>query len=206
MELNAAVLGVRLYKLIITKVDLPIQNIAFWTDSMLVLRYNQNETHRKVYIANHVTEIKEETSTHQWRHIECENNFADICSRGVKSVGELLAETHIGQKWFNGLQFLWNDEESKGNVHLGPLPETNDEIKTREFLVASVTTEELDFVKYGEWKKLCRILAYVKRFHTNCKGNSKKLKGFLSADELKVPKLQLLTTFTNSSFMQNLIL
>lgn len=33
-------------------------------------------------------------------------------TRGVKSVGELLAETHIGEKWFNGQQFLWNDEES----------------------------------------------------------------------------------------------
>lgn len=54
------------------------------------------------------------------------------------------------------------------------LPETNDKIKTSDYLVASLTTNGLDFSKYGNWKELCRILAYVKKFHINCKGNSKK--------------------------------
>ena len=47
LELNAAVLGVKLYKLIIKEVDLPIQNITFWTDSVLVFQYIRNETHHR---------------------------------------------------------------------------------------------------------------------------------------------------------------
>ena len=50
LELNAAVLGVRLYKMIIKEVDLLIQTIKSWTDSVLVLQHIRNETHRfKVY-------------------------------------------------------------------------------------------------------------------------------------------------------------
>ena len=67
LEINAAVLGLRLYKIIIKEVNLPIQNIAFGTGSVLVLQYIRNETHRfKVFVANCVIEIKEETSTFQW--------------------------------------------------------------------------------------------------------------------------------------------
>lgn len=94
--------------------------------------------------------------------------------------------TRIRKKqWFNGPQFLWNNKESNVSVHSKPLPETNDEIKTIDYLVASLTSDELDFIKYGDWKKLYRIPAYVKRFHTNWKWNSKKLKRFLTASEVK---------------------
>ena len=60
LELNAAVIGVRLYKVIIKEIDLPINEIFFWTDSMLVLQYIRDENHRfKVFLANRVTEIRQ---------------------------------------------------------------------------------------------------------------------------------------------------
>ena len=63
LELNAAALGVRLYTMIIQEINLPIQNVFFWTDSTLVLQYLRNERHRfKVYVANSVTEILEMTT------------------------------------------------------------------------------------------------------------------------------------------------
>ena len=52
------------------------------------------------------------------------------------------------------VQTLWNKEESKGSVHLEPLPETNDEIMTRDYLAASLTREELDFRKYRDLGKV----------------------------------------------------
>ena len=39
VELSAAVLGVRLYTMIIKETNLPIQKVLFWTDSTLVLQY-----------------------------------------------------------------------------------------------------------------------------------------------------------------------
>ena len=67
-------------------------------------------------------------------------------------------------------------------------------------MVASVTTEELDFIKYGEEKKLYRILAYVKRFHTNCKETSKKLKRFLTVDEVKDSEIAVINHVQQSIF------
>ena len=57
--LNAVMLEIRLDKVIIKEVDLPIQNITFWTNSVLALQYNRNGF--KIYSANQVTKIKEET-------------------------------------------------------------------------------------------------------------------------------------------------
>ena len=57
--LNTVMLEIRLDKVIIKEVDLPIQNITFWTNSVLALQYIRNGF--KVYSGNQVTEIKDET-------------------------------------------------------------------------------------------------------------------------------------------------
>ena len=59
MLLHAAVLEIRLEKVILKKVDLPIQNITFRPNSVLVPQYIRNAF--KIYSENQVTEIKEET-------------------------------------------------------------------------------------------------------------------------------------------------
>ena len=60
LELNAAVLGVRIDTMIIKEINLPIQNLIFCTDSPLVLQYLRNQRHRlKVYVANRGTQILE---------------------------------------------------------------------------------------------------------------------------------------------------
>ena len=66
LELNAAVLGVRLYTMIIKETNLPIQNVLFWIDSALVVQYLRNQRHRfKVYVTNRVMEILEMTTLSQ---------------------------------------------------------------------------------------------------------------------------------------------
>ena len=57
--LNVAVLEIRLDRVIIKEVHLIIQNITFWTDSVLVLQYIRNGF--KIHFTKQVTEIKEET-------------------------------------------------------------------------------------------------------------------------------------------------
>lgn len=51
LGLNAAVLGVRLRKMIIKEIDLLIQTIKSCSNSILVLQHIRNETHRfKIYL------------------------------------------------------------------------------------------------------------------------------------------------------------
>ena len=46
LELDIAVIGVQLFNLIIHEIDLPIEKVKFWSDSMLTLQYIQNQSHR----------------------------------------------------------------------------------------------------------------------------------------------------------------
>ena len=58
LELNATVTGVKLFNLIIQEIDLLIEWVKFWSDSMLTLQYIQDQSHRfKVYVANRVSQI-----------------------------------------------------------------------------------------------------------------------------------------------------
>ena len=62
LELNAARAGARLSRLIVHEIDLPIERVVYWTDSMIVIQYLQNGKKRfKVFVANRVNEILELT-------------------------------------------------------------------------------------------------------------------------------------------------
>ena len=191
LELNAAVLGVRLYKLIIKELDFPIHNIFFWTDSTLVLQYVRNETHRfKTYVANRVTEILEETSVSQWHHVLSKMNPADTCSRGVMTPGKLVSENNCLNAWFKGPDFLWNDTEIEtvaGGNEIPDLPDTNEEIKRKCCFINKIEKEEpvIKFEDFSSWKRLCRVVSYIRRFSQNCKEKDTKLTGLLSTSEVK---------------------
>ena len=45
LELNATVTGVKLFNLIIQEIDLLIEWVKFWSDSMLTLQYIQDQSH-----------------------------------------------------------------------------------------------------------------------------------------------------------------
>ena len=62
LELNAAVISIKCFNLIIQKIDLLIEKVKFWLNSMLTLQYMQDQFHIfKVYVANRVSQIPEST-------------------------------------------------------------------------------------------------------------------------------------------------
>ena len=66
LELNAAVVGIRLYRTLIQEIDVPVQSSYFWTDSLLTFQYIKAESQRfKVFVANRVREIREVSSPDQ---------------------------------------------------------------------------------------------------------------------------------------------
>ena len=70
LELNAAVIGARLSRLLLHELDLPIERVQYWTDSTLVIQYINNNSHRvKVFVANRVTDIREVSLPKSWTHI-----------------------------------------------------------------------------------------------------------------------------------------
>ncbi|XP_065328140.1 uncharacterized protein LOC135933837 [Pelmatolapia mariae] len=84
LELAAAVLAVRLDKMLSVELNLNLSESVFWSDSTTVLQYIANTTTRfKTYVANRVSIIHALTKVEQWRYISSKLNPADAASRGM---------------------------------------------------------------------------------------------------------------------------
>ena len=86
MELAAAVLAVKVDKMLRKEVDFKLSQSTFWTDSQSVLKYIANEQRRfHTFVANRISVIRDNTDVHQWRFIETKLNPANMASRGMSS-------------------------------------------------------------------------------------------------------------------------
>ena len=53
LELTAATVAVRTNRMLLSEIDIPVDHVTYWTDSMAVLRYIQNSTARiHTFVAN----------------------------------------------------------------------------------------------------------------------------------------------------------
>ncbi len=129
IELMAAVVAVRICRLVREELDFQFKDdaIYFWSDSTCVLQYIRNEERRfKVFVANRLAEIHEQSSTWQWRHVCTEENVADIASRGI------LANDYVSmQRWLSGPDFLQASEQHwPAQPKCLPLSDQDVELKT----------------------------------------------------------------------------
>ena len=106
LELTAATVSVQLNKILTKELQIPIDKVIFWTDSVTVIRYIANESKRfHIYIAIRVAFIREESSPFQWRYINSKSNPADEASRGV------TADVFVYDgRWLKGPVFLLTTE------------------------------------------------------------------------------------------------
>ena len=98
MELVAATLSVKTSVMLRKDFQLPITREIFWTDSEAVLGYIRNQPRKlKVFVANTVEIIKENSCDSQWFHVNTKANPTDYCSRGIN-----VNNTKATETWFNG--------------------------------------------------------------------------------------------------------
>ena len=71
LELQAAVLAVKIDTYLRQELDLHIVNSVFWSDSEIVIKYIANESRRShVFVANRVSVIREHSHLDQWNYIK----------------------------------------------------------------------------------------------------------------------------------------
>ena len=100
LELCAAVESVKLDALVKRALDVELLPSTFWTDSEITRAYIRNDTKRfKVFVANRVSYIRQQSLPSQWLHVGSTENPADVLSRGT----EIKCVTSI---WFEGPSFL----------------------------------------------------------------------------------------------------
>ena len=106
LELTAATLFVKISRMIREEIDVHINDEIFWTGSQVVLGYINSDVQRfKIFVANRVQQIRDQTDKWQWNYVETTSNPADDASRGLESKHQEKIK-----RWFEGPSFLWKKE------------------------------------------------------------------------------------------------
>ena len=111
LELQAAVMAVRLKEQIVKEHELKIQSCNFWSDSTTVLQWIHSPQRKQlVFVANRVAEILDTTNVSQWDHVSGINNPADIGTRAI-NVDELKrSEWLTGPAWLKQRENEWPEQ------------------------------------------------------------------------------------------------
>lgn len=101
-ELTAAVVSIKFSAMLQDELDYRNITEVYWTDSMMVLGYINNEARRfHVFVANRVQQIRDHSSKDQWNYVEFKSNPAYDTSRGLKA-----SEIANDSRWISGPSFL----------------------------------------------------------------------------------------------------
>jgi hypothetical protein len=103
LELQAAVTATQVNNLIRQQLGLKTTS-TFWSDSQAALGYIKNPSKKlKIYVANRVQQIRDQSNPNQWFYVPTSVNPADHASRGLQA-NQLLTTN-----WFCGPEFLWQE-------------------------------------------------------------------------------------------------
>ena len=111
LELQAAVMAVRLKEQIVKEHEAKIHNCNFGTYSTTVLQWIFS-SHRKQqeFVANRVAEIFDTTDDSQWNHVSGNNNPADIGTRAINVDKLKRSEWLTGPAWLKQRENEWPEQ------------------------------------------------------------------------------------------------
>lgn len=165
-ELTAAVIAVKMDRMLQCALQLQLDESIFWTDSVTVLKYIKNDAARyKTFVVNRVSLIKEATKPSQWKYVSTADNPADQVSRGLSAESLLQSKN-----WLQGPDFLLRPEAEWLERPDQPIyvEEDDTEIKRSAHMSLIQVDEKLDtmtqFVKhFSRWYKLKKAMAWLIR-------------------------------------------
>ncbi|XP_044766760.1 uncharacterized protein LOC123322803 [Coccinella septempunctata] len=113
LELQGAILGSRIAASVTRSLEIPINRVCFWTDSMCVLGWIRDKSNKyKQFVSNRVAEIRASSDVDQWRWVPTSENPADLATRQAPTKPDM-------EFWMHGPQFLrkskqyWPQEDTK---------------------------------------------------------------------------------------------
>lgn len=176
LELTAAVVAVRVNKMLQSELQIPLKKSCFWTDSTSVLKYIKNEDKRfQTFVTNRVSTIRDNSDVAQWRYVPTSLNPADDASRGLK------AEHMVKQRWIEGAKFLWEPED-RWPASPMEFSVTADDPEVKRNLTVNATvvdtfnaTGQL-ITFFSDWQKLKVTVAWIIKLKVTLLKLSKKRK------------------------------
>ena len=159
LELEAAVMAVRLEEQIVKKHEMKINSCSFWSDSTTILQWiHSSNRKQQVFMANRVAEILDTTDVSQWKHVSGINNPEDIGTRAI-NIEELTRSVWLtGPAWLKWPESVWSEQ-----VNL-IFASDEENIPSSAFMIQ---TEEKKVVfqweRFSNFNRLVNTVAYVQR-------------------------------------------
>ena len=150
LELQAAVMAVRLSSSIRKEIRLEIESTRFMTDSQIVLHWIKGSASRyRPFVSNRISEIQAFSEQCEWKFIPGNQNPADDVSRG-------LAVDQLNGRWFKGPEFMTLPEEQwPENTIDTDINDIKEELKNEKVVLSCVAKDEaLDCKRFSEWRRL----------------------------------------------------
>lgn len=196
LELQAAVMGVRLLKSIEENHTVQAVRRYIWSDSSTVLSWIRSDARRyRQYVAVRVGEILEETNVDEWKFVPGKQNIADEATKWNN--GPDLKST---AQWFNAPKFLLQSEEFWPTEKQQTSFETSEELRPVHVHQEVIRSGIIDCTRFSKWERLRRSMAYVFRFVDSCRKNGDKAafpgeavlgqEDFTRADQILLRKAQ----------------
>ena len=159
LELQAAVMAVRLKEQIVKEHEMKINSCSFWSDSTTVLQWIHS-SHRKqqVFVANRVAEILDTTDVSQWKHVSSINNPADIGTRAINLEELKRSEWLTGPAWLKRPESEWPEQ-----VNL-IFASDEENIPSSVFMIqAEEKKTVIQWERFSNFNRLVNTVAYVQR-------------------------------------------
>jgi transposase InsO family protein len=182
LELDAAVMSVKVHNTLSEELRTALCPTYFWTDSEIVLKYIFNESKRfMTFVANRISIIRSATDLNQWHHIPGKLNVADFVTRGLYAVDK---------RWMCGPDFLQRPRsewklEAKVNADL------EDDVELKKAATALATAAEIvehpiDTLTrhHSTWIGLKKAVAALRRVWASWK-KERSLTGCFTPAELR---------------------
>ena len=162
LELTAALLSVKISKMLRSCFKYHIDEEYYWTDSTIVLSYMQNDSKRfHVYVANRIEQIKEHTISDQWHYVRSQDNPADGASRGL-DIHHIMKSN-----WFKGPSFLWCSLLPTTEEIDGKLRDDDQEVRAHVMLAEHCSSNLVDVSlidRFSNWTRAVKVIALCIRF------------------------------------------
>jgi hypothetical protein len=196
LELQAATLAVRVASMLSDELEYQIMRCVYWTDSMTVLGYINNQTARyHTFVANRLAEIHDSTIPSDWRYCRSELNPADDASRGLAA-----SEINNNSRWLNGPPFLCKTEIEWPIQERSEVFEEDPEVKQLDVVCRTQVAEVNSILslinRYSSLLRLRKALAWINRFmifirnRKQCETTSLSLPELLQSDRLAAITIQ----------------
>ena len=188
LQLQGAVLGIRLKKLIVQEMDMRFSVIKFWTDSTINLQYiNNNEKRFKTFVRNRIAENRRHSEPSQWNFVSGKDNPADLATRGCAILD--LCKSDL---WLHGQEIIQSEVDP--NLHLPTIPPDDPEVKKNVSYCELFEDQPdghpvIDMSRYSSWKKLVNVMSWIRVYLNNLKNKDR-----VFTKEKRFRQLELLET------------